>query len=253
MRRSAPLGGVRGGKPAPAAFLPIKKQHILRIDGYGAFAPKTFFGGTVMKQTIRFFLGAFILSAVSALPLAAQDFGFIIVNGTGGTITDIEIQPSRKLYGTDKDDIITYQSLVIHDQQEMFISLHNRLRGFEEFDISLKYGGKNAKTGDAVVITGSGNRFVAHPAGKSPTVPFVSAGAAAAAAGLGTAAAIGVGVGVVAPTAVSFSAVAAGVIAPTIFFPPALIIVGTAAGVGAGAFFAVNLFVPHTLVMARDD
>ena len=108
-----------------------------------------------MKRTIMGFLGGIMLTAVSALPLAAQDFGFTIVNGTGRTITKIEIQPSRKLYGTDKDDIVVYQSLVIHDQQEEFIALPKRLRGFEEFDIALKYGGKNAKTGEAVVLAGA--------------------------------------------------------------------------------------------------
>jgi hypothetical protein len=206
-----------------------------------------------MKQTIKILLGVTMLTAVSALPLAAQDFGFTIVNGTGGTITKITIQPSRKLYGTDKDDIVVYP-LAIQDQQEDFIALPKRFRGFQEFDIALKYSGKNAETKDAVALAGGNNRFVAYPAGKSPTVPLAAAGAAATAVGVGVAV-IGTTVATVAvPVAVSFSAVATGVVGSTLVVcPPLGIVLGAAAGVGFVTYQAVNHFTPDTLVMARDN
>jgi hypothetical protein len=204
-----------------------------------------------MNKTIRFFLSGIILVAASALPLTAQDFGFTIVNGTGRTITEITIKPSRKLYGTDKDDAIVYQSLAIHNQQEMFIALPKALRGFEEFDIDLKYGGKNARTKDAVALTRGSNRFVAYREGKSPTVPLAAAGVTGVAAGVGV---VVVATSVAAPVAaVSFSAVATSIVGGTLVCPPLGIALGAAAGVGFGAYHAVNHFVPHTLVMARDN
>ena len=198
-----------------------------------------------MKRTIRFFLGGIMLTAVSALPLAAQDFGFTIVNGTGRTITGIEIQPSRKLYGRGKKDGIGL-SLVILNQQEEFIALPKRLRGFEEFDIALKYSGKNAKTGNGVVLTGGSNRFVAYLLGESPTVPLAAAGVAA-----GGVAAIVSGMGtVVLPLATSIAVFGPSIAAPLVVFPPAAVVVAAAAGAGFGTYQAVKHFTPHTLVMA---
>jgi len=112
---------------------------------------------------------------------------FIIGNGTGKTISGIEIVPSKKRYPKDKN-VYAMQDLTWNDQQSLPVFLPEHMKGMESFDILIQYGRKNAKTKKSVTV-GKTNKvpvMVMSIKGKDPTIPLISGavGGTAVAAGI---------------------------------------------------------------------
>jgi len=210
------------------------------------------------------FLGI-ILSLVSVLSLAAQDF--IIANGTGDIISEIEIRPSKKLYPKDKN-VCVFQNLVLNDRGILNVELPSTMKEMTSFDVVLKYGKKTAKTKESLTIIRNGGTptLVASVAGKPSSIPYAIVGAGGIAAGVGASAAataISSGGMVIGASVVNFAATGA-----VVYGGPAVVATLTAIGGGslatgvgvvvavpvlltAGALAAINLLSTDDLIIAQ--
>jgi hypothetical protein len=205
-------------------------------------------------------LGSF-LAIVSVLPAMGQSSGFTIYNGTGKTITKIEIRPSHKLYRKNTN-VFALQGLSVQDKQAVVVSLPPQMQEITAFDVVLKYGSRTAKTKEAMTtLTGNRDTYVAYIKGKSSTVPIIAGGVA------GGATAVGIGAvasALSAGTIMFGQAVGAGAVAEALGMAGALVGGGMVVGVGVvavapvvvgavgfGIFSLVNLLTADTLILAN--
>jgi hypothetical protein len=205
-----------------------------------------------MNKIIKSAVLGSVLAMISVLPVMGQVSNFTICNGTGKTITDIEIKS--------QGGSCELRNLSLRDQQSLVVSLPQQMRNSGAFDLVLKYGGKTAKTRQSITLRGQGGtlRFVAHIKGKGSSLPF-TAGAmsgGAAVAGIGaTGAALSSG------TIMLGQAVGAGAIVEALAMAGAVVGGGMVAGVavvaavpvaiGAGVFALVSLFSADTLILTQ--
>jgi len=186
---------------------------------------------------------------------------FVIGNGTGDIITEIEIRPSQKKYKGNKN-VCDLQGLSVPDQAVFGISLPPQMQGMDSFDMVVKYGKSTAKTKKSfTLVQGSTDTpmVVLSIKGKDPTIPLIAGGAGAGgtAAGIGiTAAALKAGTAwAIALT--NSGAIGAGALAGTLAWIGSIVGGGMVAGiaivaaapvvVGGGIFAAVMLLSAKTL------
>lgn len=117
---------------------------------------------------------------------------FLLVNGTGSIITEIEIQPSKKTY-PNNSEISGFQNISLNDTEMFAIILPQTMWEILYFDIAVKYknGKDEAITKERVHVASVSNdgkvpMFVMHIDGKTSSVPLVGGaiGAGATAAGI---------------------------------------------------------------------
>jgi hypothetical protein len=111
---------------------------------------------------------------------------FILGNGTGAPITEIEIKPSKKKYGGNKN-VFAYKDINVSDMANLSVFLPENMKSLDSFDIILKYGKGRAKTKKSLVIdkTGKNNYFVAKIKGKDSSIPLITGGVGAGATTVG--------------------------------------------------------------------
>jgi hypothetical protein len=126
---------------------------------------------------------------------------FVILNGTGSTIGEIQIVPSAKKYPKNKNSYAV-QDLELKDTGAFEVRLPNQMRGMDSFDMVIKYGKRNAETKKSIEIDRNAALplYVLNIKGKESSIPLLtgvgSAGALAAGIGFGfatTCAAYGAG------------------------------------------------------------
>jgi hypothetical protein len=212
-----------------------------------------------MNKMRSVMLGSF-LALMSVLPAMGQSPNFTLRNGTGQTITEIEIRPSHKLYHKNAN-VFALQGLSIQDKQAVAVSLPPQMQEITAFDVVLKYGSRTAKTKEAMTLTENRDTYVAYIKGKSSTVPIIAGGVA------GGATAVGIGAvasALSAGTIMFGQAVGAGAVAEALGMAGALVGGGMAVGVGVvaaapvavgvvsfGIFSLVNLLTADTLILAN--
>jgi hypothetical protein len=209
--------------------------------------------GVKMKKINLSFCVVFLFSVP---PVMAQTDmpKFVLANGTGATITEIQIKPSKKKYHNNKN-ICAYQNIVVNDQQSFPVKLPEQMNDIDSFDIILKYGKKNAKTKKSLTIENTNKvpLYVMSIKGKDSTIPLVSGavGGGATVVGIGT----GLGISVAAYGAGGFtyymaligSVVGGGMVAGAAIVAAAPLIVG------GGIVTAVMLLSADTLVVTNVD
>jgi len=127
-----------------------------------------------------------------------QEAEFVLANGTGDSITEIEIRPSQKKYRGNKN-VCALTELNVPDTAVFAVSLPPQMKSMDSFDLIIKYGKKTAKTKQSIVLKKNGANaplFVLSIKGKDSTIPLIAGGtgAGATAAGIGiTAAALKAG------------------------------------------------------------
>jgi hypothetical protein len=190
------------------------------------------------------------------MDLFAQDVkpSFVLANGTGKVITDVQVKPSKKKYPHDKN-VCYFQGIAFNDQQSFPVLLPEQMKNLDSFDIIIKYGGKTAKTKRSMAyeITDQVPLFVASIKGKDSTIPLVSG----AAGGGATVAALGTGLGISVATygaggftyymALIGSVVGGGMVAG------AAVVAAVPLVVAAGIFGAVTLFSAETMILTKVD
>jgi hypothetical protein len=212
-----------------------------------------------MNKMRLIMLGGF-LAVMSVLPVMGQSSGFTIWNGTGKTIMEIEVRPSRKMY-RGNTNVFALQGLSVQDRQAIAVSLPLCMEGISAFDVALKYGGKTAKTKEAITVSENQDTYVAYIKGKSATLPIIAGGVAGGSAAVG----IGAAASALSAGTIMFGqAVGAGAVAEALGMAGAVVGGGMVVGVGViaavpvvvgavsfGIFSLVNLLTADTLILAK--
>jgi len=109
---------------------------------------------------------------------------FMLGNGTGSNITEIQIRPSKRTY-SDNDLALSFENISLPDTQGFAVILPNDWKDIYYFDIAIKYknGDGKAKTKERVHIDrGRKMPLLIMHIGKNSTIPLTAGGATASAA-----------------------------------------------------------------------
>jgi hypothetical protein len=137
------------------------------------------------KEAIAIVLGFLLIMSVSAQTQAPD---FILANGTGEAITEIEIKPSRAKYRGNRN-VCFLSGINVPDTATFGVSLPEQMKTMDSFDIVLRYGNRTAKTVTSITVIKNDESppfFVLSIKDTNPTIPLI---ADATVAGIGVASA----------------------------------------------------------------
>jgi hypothetical protein len=174
---------------------------------------------------------------------------FMLGNGTGSNITEIQIRPSKQTY-SDTDLALSFVDISLPDQQGFAVILPNEWKDIYYFDIAVKYkdGRGNAKTNERVHIDRGGKMplLVMH-IGNNSTIPLVAGGGTATVAAGGIiATAAAVYSGAIVLTA-STGALVTGVTGITTGLAAIGVVVGGVMATGIGIVLALPIVLGVTI------